>query len=869
MEDTYKTREQLIDELAGLRQRIAELEAPETGRKQAEEALRESEEKYRQIVGNVYDMVYSLYPDGTLYFISPNVLSFTGYKPEEGIGHNIVEFIHPDDREHVLADFEKTIKTGEEFPTIFRFSRKDGSYFYAEELGRVIREGGKIVGVTGIIRDITERKKMEEALWESEEKYRALVEGLEDAIVRFALDGTILYCSPNVNNFGGYDSKEEIGQHFTKYIADEEAKQELQGFFQGIIERKKTITFEFLYMPKSKDPFYVEAKANPIINEKTDEIVSIQCIVRDITERKLMEEELRKYSEHLEEKVEERTTELNDTVKQLQGEITERKRAEDTLKESEEKFSKAFHASPDIFSISTLEDGIFIDVNESFSHISGYTHDEIIGHSSIELGIWVNKAERDKILRKIKKHGRVRDEEFDFRTKSGNIRLMLFSAELITIGSEQCIIAAVTDITERKQAEEALRESEDKYRKLFELGSDALFLIEVETGRILDLNDTALKMYGYSREEALQMKNTDFSAEPAQTRQATVEHEQQIPVRYHKKKDGTIFPTDISVAYFTWYGKEVCIAAIRDITERQQAEEALRESEERFRALVESTGDFIWEVDVNGVYTYCSPKIKELWGYTPEESIGKTPFERMIPEDRERFAEVFRTISESQSPFKGMESSSYDSDGHVVILETSGVPFYDADGRLLGYRGTSRDITERKQAKEQAREAETLRELDRLRTELLANISHELRTPLASIKGYATMLLDYDRRLKRDEKREYLETIDDNTDRLVELIEQLLDMSRLNAGILAIDKAPATINKLCREVIAEAQIRSPTHRIVPELPGRLLKVNVDARRIQQVLENLIGNAVKYSEAGTEVTVAARRVERELLVIVTD
>ncbi|GAH85533.1 unnamed protein product, partial [marine sediment metagenome] len=178
--------------------------------------------------------------------------------------------------------------------------------------------------------------------------------------------------------------------------------------------------------------------------------------------------------------------------------------------------------------------------------------------------------------------------------------------------------------------------------------------------------------------------------------------------------------------------------------------------------------------------------------------------------------------------------------------------------------------TERKQAEEAAREAETLRELDRLRTELLANISHELRTPLASIKGYATMLLDYDRRLKRDEKREYLETIDKNTNRLVELIEQLLDMSRLNAGILSIDKAPTTtINKLCREVIAEAQVRSPTHRIVPELPGRLLKVNIDARRIRQVLDNLIGNAVKYSEAGTEVTVAARRIERELLISVAD
>ncbi len=175
---------------------------------------------------------------------------------------------------------------------------------------------------------------------------------------------------------------------------------------------------------------------------------------------------------------------------------------------------------------------------------------------------------------------------------------------------------------------------------------------------------------------------------------------------------------------------------------------------------------------------------------------------------------------------------------------------------------------ERKQA-EAAREAENLRELNRLRTELLSNISHELRTPLASIKGFATMLLDYDRRLKRAEKREYLETIDKNTDRMVELIEQLLEMSRLHSGMLAIEQKPTSISRLCQEAIAEAQVRSPTHHIMLDLAGRLPGVNIDARRIRQVLDNLIDNAVKYSQAGTEVTVSARRAEGELLVTVTD
>ncbi|MBT4484368.1 MAG: PAS domain S-box protein [Candidatus Latescibacteria bacterium] len=135
--------------------------------KRAEDALKESEEKYRKVIENIYDIVYSSYADGKIYFISPNVLTLTGYKPEEIIGHNIIEFVHPDDREHVISDYKKTIQTGEEYPTLLRLSKKDGSYFYVEDFGKVVREGNKIVGVTGVLRDITERKQAENTLKES------------------------------------------------------------------------------------------------------------------------------------------------------------------------------------------------------------------------------------------------------------------------------------------------------------------------------------------------------------------------------------------------------------------------------------------------------------------------------------------------------------------------------------------------------------------------------------------------------------------------------------------------------------------------------------------------------------------------------
>jgi K+-sensing histidine kinase KdpD len=180
-----------------------------------------------------------------------------------------------------------------------------------------------------------------------------------------------------------------------------------------------------------------------------------------------------------------------------------------------------------------------------------------------------------------------------------------------------------------------------------------------------------------------------------------------------------------------------------------------------------------------------------------------------------------------------------------------------------------RQVVERKQLEEKARQLEALRELDQLRRQLLATVSHELRTPLASIKGYSTMLLDYDARLEHDEKREYLESIDKATIRLTELVDNLLDMSRLEAGLLKLEKAPISISKLLRETVTEAQVWAPDHRIVLEVTKKLPRVSIDAKRIRQVLDNLIDNASKYSGQGTEILVSTKQVGQELMLSVAD
>jgi signal transduction histidine kinase len=201
----------------------------------------------------------------------------------------------------------------------------------------------------------------------------------------------------------------------------------------------------------------------------------------------------------------------------------------------------------------------------------------------------------------------------------------------------------------------------------------------------------------------------------------------------------------------------------------------------------------------------------------------------------------------------------------VLLIST----LIDPNDPSAGEIATIMDITERKKAEERERETKNLRELDRLRTELLANVSHELRTPLASIKGFTTVLMDYEKKLESGEKYEYLEIINHNTDRLSELIEQLLVMSRLGAGLLTIDQEPSDLGRLYHDVVAEARVRSPEYQFSLDVPTRLPRAYIDNKRIRQVLDNLIDNAVKNSAAGSLINVSARRRNNEIVTVVTD
>ena len=268
------------------------------------------------------------------------------------------------------------------------------------------------------------------------------------------------------------------------------------------------------------------------------------------------------------------------------------------------------------------------------------------------------------------------------------------------------------EIIERKRAEEELRESEKKYYTLFENASDAVFICDTETGKILYANKKAEKLTGKCRDELIGAHQSELH--PPDDVESTkkgfmddVRHDGTVNKEVVvMRKDGTRIPVLISANTFKLGRKKVIQGIFHDITERKRAEETLRESEKRFRDIAENTREWIWEVDAKGKYIFASPAIEKILGYKPEEVLKKRFYDLFHPEDREKLKKAAFEAFAKKQPFREFVNRNVHKSGETVWLSTSGVPIIDEKGNLLGYRGADTDITERKRAEEEIRKSE-------------------------------------------------------------------------------------------------------------------------------------------------------------------
>jgi diguanylate cyclase (GGDEF)-like protein/PAS domain S-box-containing protein len=265
----------------------------------------------------------------------------------------------------------------------------------------------------------------------------------------------------------------------------------------------------------------------------------------------------------------------------LAVDITERKQVETDLNISEEKFSKAFHCSPDPIAITNLEEGRFIEVNDAFVDLSGYQRHEAIGHTSTELGIWLAEEDREYVVKLVKELCNIRDFEVKFRMKSNEIRDFLLSAEIINMAGEQKLLYVMKDITERKRMEEALRLSEERFSKAFYTSPVPMAIVSLKDERVIDINASACRMSGYGPEE-IRSKNTlslGFWLDPTVRqgiKQDILEEKSVYDIeRSFYKKDGELRLASYSGEYININGEPCILSAFTDITERKRAEEEI------------------------------------------------------------------------------------------------------------------------------------------------------------------------------------------------------------------------------------------------------------------------------------------------------
>jgi PAS domain S-box-containing protein len=434
------------------------------------------------------------------------------------------------------------------------------------------------------------------------------------------------------------------------------------------------------------------------------------------------------------------------------------------------------------------------------------------------------------------------------------------------------VLSLVLDITVATRIEEALRKSEAQYRLLFESNPQAMWVYDLETRRFLAVNNAAIQRYGYSRAEFLSMTIEDVR--PPQDVQVlrkylenTNPHFNQAGEWRHQKKDGTIITVEITSNRLNFEGRRAVFVLANDITERKTAEKALRDSEDRYRDLVDNSHELICTHDLEGRVISVNPWASRVLGYPQESLLGMNIRDGLLPEyrdDFDKYLEKVKTEGSAKGVMKVRTAS-----GEVRMWE------YYNTLRTQGVetpivRGMAHDATERRQALAREKEARIeAEEANRVKDEFLSTLSHELRTPLTAIMGWSNLLLHGE--VDEARQQQAIETIARNANSQCQLIDDLLEVSRIITGKHRHDFVGCELQPVIQ---AAAESLRPTAdakgvKLYVTLAQNLGMVMGDRERLQQVVWNLVSNAVKFTPAGGEVNVRLNRINSHLEIAVSD
>jgi len=898
---------QVADRTTELSQRIKEIERQKIGMQNLALYLEASQQRYESLVNSIDGVVWEA--DAKTFqfqFVNQHAQRILGYPVEDWLNQPTfwADHIHPDDREWATTYCVNATKNKQDHNFEYRMITADNRTIWLKDLVTVVVENDQAVKLYGVMFDITESKRMEIALQtlseklevrvkertaelnqeilerqqieialrESEEKYRRIFETVAISIVMTDNNGQIVDINPyHINHIGKGQLSKEV---YLKYnilehpsIVDAGLSDTYQKVFKGEEQAKTDI---FFHSRSGDMTGYFNIRGVPIFHN--GKVMGAVFVHEDITERKLAEDELKQYRDNLEELVKGRTLELNQANEQLQAEITERKQAEIALQESEERFRAILDNSTTVIFLKDIK-GRYLFINKRYGDLFHISNAEINGKTDYAVFPEENaKAFVANDQKVIQSKSLLKMEELvphsdGFHTYI-SIKFPLYDAK----GDIYAVCGMATDITERIQAEKALRKSEEQFRKLFEEGPIGMVIATADL-RFAEANTAFCQMLGYTKQELIGRAIADVSdPKDMEANQEVIAQALSGEISYYqmekryRRKNGELVLGNLAVSFFHNDEGEIThfLGKVEDITERKQAEEKLFESETMLLHAQKIAHLGNWEWEINSERQTWSEENYRILGYEPytiEASFDNFMI-RIHPDDRILISNSTEALLNKKTQQDNNEYRVILPDGNERVIQTTATCYYDEKGQPIKLAGTILDITEHKrielalqQAKEEADSA------NRAKSEFLANMSHEIRTPMNAVIGFSDILAS---KITDKQHKTYLNSIQTAGKSLLTLINDILDLSKIEAGRLEIQYEPVHPLIILTELqhIFSLKMAEKNLELIMEIDESLPKaLLLDETRLRQVLFNLIGNAIKFTESGY-IKLCANKIETE-------
>ena len=780
-----------------------------TERRQQQERLRESEKLYRTALEETSNGISIIdFENGKYLYANQRLMETVGHSGENIIGRPMTTYMHPDDQD-VGRRYIKSRKEGckDAFSYEIRALKPDGSIVLLNVTAVDIIYQGK-TAVISFITDITRRRQSENALRESEELYRKALEATSDGVTITDIETELyVYVNQRLMKTLGRPDENIIGARADIYVHPDDVGLGKKFYKIRKKEKKESSYFESRILKPDGSIVVIGITATDIIYQGKRAIIAFIA------------------------------------------DITERKRAENALRESEELYRKALETTND--GVTITQDGIYVYINQRMLNTLGRPNENMIGTrqgSFVHPDDWARIEEAYRTRRK----GDPLYTNYEIRVirPDQSVIFLHINAVKITYRGKPAILTFAIDVTKRKEDEEALRESEELYRTAVESTNDGISI--VQDGKYVYANPKLLQTIGREKDGLIGLPlgiythpdDRDLIWKRYDARVHTTPEPYSYDMRVIKP-DGTVITININSVSIRYKGRPAVISFILDITERKKAEEALRQSEEKYRTIIESIEDDYFETDLNGTITFVN-KPCDWTGRSREELIGMNYRQYTSPEMAAKANAAFKQIYQDGRPARITDYQVFHKNGGLCYLEMSVSLIRDTLGNPVGFRGISRDVTdrlrmdeERKKLTEQLYQAQKMEAIGTL----AGGIAHDFNNLLMGIQGYASiMLLEIDAAHPYYDQLKAIQTLVQSG---ASLTKQLLGFARAGRYEVVI----TDINDLTSKSVNLFGRTKKEISIYEKYADNLRSVEVDRGQIEQVLLNLFVNAWQAMPGG--------------------